>query len=67
MKINPKNREIWANAMREKSFEKGSRGIGSSPEAHICLFSRYQIRERPQLLIFGVQFRVSTFTSDANS
>ena len=39
--------QIWANAMREKSFEKGCPGTGSSLKAHICLFSRYQIRERP--------------------
>ena len=37
--------------MREKSFEKGSKGIGSSPEAHICLFPQYQIRERPHVLL----------------
>ena len=35
MKINPKNREIWANAMREKSFEKRSKGTVSSLEPHI--------------------------------
>ena len=35
--------------MREKSFGKGPQGIRSSLKAHICLFSRYQIRERPHV------------------
>ena len=55
------HRENAANAMRGNFFRKCHMGIVSRLKAHICLFSRYQIRERPHVLIHKFSFNY-TFT-----